>query len=76
MDYVPEYCKVCIEHEIPTSELLAVLYEIRDLPGEQQNEIRRQKAKEFVEKYPRKTGGRKTGTDGEGCKRNGDNLFV
>ena len=56
MDYVPEYCKVCIEHEIPTSELLAVLYEIRDLPREQQTEIRRQKAKEFAEKYLRKPG--------------------
>ena len=50
------YMKVCMEHDIPYEELLKVADEIWDLSPEKQDRIRKEKAKEFAEKYPYKEG--------------------
>ena len=54
MDLVPAFQKVVMEREIPIHVLAELAEEIWNLPREQQNAIREQKAKEFAEKYPDK----------------------
>ncbi len=52
MERVPAFLKVVMEREIPIRVLAELADEIWDLPKEQQNAIREQKAKQFAEKYP------------------------